>query len=89
MKTVGILPVKLFARAKQRLAPELGTEARAALAEAMVRDVLRAAGASIVGGPTSANAYLLHVAPGQRRIALAKLQSDDNVQMAEPIDGTP
>src|SRR5438132_13864287 len=42
MKTVGILPVKLFARAKQRLAPELGTEARAALAEAMVRDVLRA-----------------------------------------------
>ena len=61
---------------------------RADSTEEDVRDVLRAAGASIVGGPTSANAYLLHVPPGQRRIALAKLQSDDNVQMAEPIDGT-
>ena len=61
---------------------------RADSTEEDVRDVLRAAGASIVGGPTVTNAYLLHVAPGQRRIALAKLQSEDNVQMAEPIDGT-
>jgi 2-phospho-L-lactate/phosphoenolpyruvate guanylyltransferase len=42
MKTLGILPVKRFSRAKQRLAPELDNDARAALAEAMVRDVLRA-----------------------------------------------
>src|SRR5919197_6727995 len=42
MKTLAILPVKRFARAKQRLAPELDTAARAVLAEAMVRDVLRA-----------------------------------------------
>jgi anti-sigma factor RsiW len=60
---------------------------RADATEGDVRDVLKAAGASIVGGPTAANAYLLHVAPGQRQPALAKLQSDDNVQMAEPIDG--
>ena len=45
------------------------------------------AGASIVDGPTTADAYLLHVAPQQRHRALAKLQSDDNVQMAQPIDG--
>jgi 2-phospho-L-lactate guanylyltransferase len=42
MKTLAILPVKRFARAKQRLAPDLDNDARAALAEAMVRDVLRA-----------------------------------------------
>jgi hypothetical protein len=60
---------------------------RADATEGDVRDVLKAAGASIVGGPTPANAYLLHVAAGQRQLVLAKLQSDDNVQMAEPIDG--
>jgi 2-phospho-L-lactate guanylyltransferase len=42
MKTLAILPVKRYARAKQRLAPERDNDARAALAEAMVRDVLRA-----------------------------------------------
>jgi 2-phospho-L-lactate guanylyltransferase len=39
---VAILPVKRFGAAKQRLSDALGTEARAALAEAMVRDVLLA-----------------------------------------------
>ncbi len=52
-----------------------------------VRGTLKSAGASIVDGPTTADAYLLHVSPQQRRRALAKLQSDDNVQMAEAIDG--
>jgi 2-phospho-L-lactate guanylyltransferase len=42
MKTLAVLPIKRYARAKQRLAPELGNDARATLAEAMVRDVLRA-----------------------------------------------
>ena len=60
---------------------------RADATEEDLRDVLKTAGASVVGGPTPANAYLLHVAPGQRQQALTKLQSDDNVQMAEPIDG--
>jgi 2-phospho-L-lactate guanylyltransferase len=44
MKTLAILPVKRFERAKQRLAPDLDHAARATLAEAMVRDVLRALG---------------------------------------------
>jgi hypothetical protein len=51
-----------------------------------IRDALRASGASIVGGPTSADAYLLRVPLNRRQQALARLQSDDDVQMAEPID---
>lgn len=60
---------------------------RADATELDLRNALEAAHASIVGGPTAANAYLLHVAPARRRAALAKLQSDDNVQLAQPIDG--
>jgi anti-sigma factor RsiW len=52
-----------------------------------VREALRASGASIVGGPTAADAYLLHVPANRRADALARLQSDDNVQLAQPIDG--
>src|SRR5207237_3959112 len=50
---------------------------RADATELDLRNALDAAHASIVGGPTAANAYLLHVAPARRRAALAKLQSDD------------
>jgi len=52
-----------------------------------IRDTLRASGASMVGGPTSADAYLLRVPLSRRQQALAQLRSDDDVQMAEPIDG--
>ena len=52
-----------------------------------VRHTLKAAGASIVDGPTPTDAYLLHVAPTQRGASLARLQSDHNVQLAQPIDG--
>jgi len=52
-----------------------------------VRRALHSADASIVGGPTDADAYLLHVDPQQREMALDKLRSDDFVQMAQPIDG--
>jgi anti-sigma factor RsiW len=61
---------------------------RADATELDIRNVLRSAGASMVDGPTRANAYLLHVAPARRQLALKKLQSDENVQMAQPIDGT-
>lgn len=59
-------------------------------AEATVRDVddmLKSVRATIVEGPTDANAYLLHVAPQQRQAALTRLQSEDQVAMAQPIDG--
>lgn len=55
--------------------------------EAEMRAALKGAGASIVDGPTAADAYLLHVAPPQRQSAIARLQSDGIVQMAQPIDG--
>jgi anti-sigma factor RsiW len=55
--------------------------------ERQMRGALNAAGASIVGGPTPTAAYLLHVAPDQRQSAIARLQSNAIVQMAQPIDG--
>lgn len=42
VRTVAVLPVKRFERAKQRLGPALSDGPRADLAEAMVADVLRA-----------------------------------------------
>jgi len=59
---------------------------RADATEEDIRDALKASGASIVGGPTAADAYLLRVSANQRSQALNRLRSDDDVQMAEPID---
>jgi len=55
--------------------------------EADLRAAIEASGASLVGGPTEADAYLLHVAAGSRPAALAKLGADRNVTLAQPIDG--
>jgi anti-sigma factor RsiW len=52
-----------------------------------LRTTLKSAGASIVEGPTDADAYLLHLPPEKRRQLLNRLQSDNDVQMAQPIDG--
>lgn len=52
-----------------------------------IDDTLKSAGASIVEGPTVADAYLLHVAPEKRQLVLSRLQSSSTVQMAQPIDG--
>jgi anti-sigma factor RsiW len=60
---------------------------RADATEQQIRNVLKSAGASLVDGPTPANAYLLHVTPAQRQVALRKLQSDHVVKLAQPIDG--
>jgi anti-sigma factor RsiW len=60
---------------------------RADTSEAEMRTMLGRAGASIVRGPTAADAYLLHVEPKRRRAALASLRADSHVQMAQPIDG--
>jgi len=61
---------------------------RADTTESQMRDLLRANGATVVGGPTSADAFLLRVAPASRREALLKLRSDRHVLMAQPIDGS-
>jgi len=61
---------------------------RAEATEQDMRDALQGAGASIVGGPTAADAYLLHVDAGQRQAAIARLKASQSVQMAEPVDGS-
>jgi anti-sigma factor RsiW len=60
---------------------------RANATEQQIRHVLRSANASIVDGPTPANAYVLHVPPGLRQVALNRLQTDSVVKLAQPIDG--
>ncbi|HEV2595656.1 MAG TPA: anti-sigma factor [Sphingomicrobium sp.] len=58
--------------------------------ETKVRDIdqtLRSADASIVDGPTDANAYLLHVDATKRQTALSRLRSLSEVELAQPIDG--
>ena len=55
--------------------------------EAELRKLLDSAGASFVGGPTEANAYLLHVPAERRPSALAELSADPHVTLAQPIDG--
>lgn len=55
--------------------------------ESEMTGLLRTNGATLVGGPTSADAFLLRVPAKSRQQALAQLRSDRHVIMAEPIDG--
>jgi anti-sigma-K factor RskA len=54
--------------------------------EAEMRRLLRASAATLTGGPTETDAYLLRVPPRNRATVLAKLRGDDHVVMAQPID---
>lgn len=54
--------------------------------EAELRKLLASNGASLVGGPTAADAYLLRVPAKTRAAVLARLQRDRHVLMAQPID---
>lgn len=55
--------------------------------EEQLRRLLNGSGAELVGGPTDADAYVLHIAPAGRTAALAELRARPEVVMAEPIDG--
>ncbi|MBB2169210.1 zf-HC2 domain-containing protein [Gluconacetobacter aggeris] len=55
--------------------------------EAILRTVLTQNHARIVDGPTTSDAYVLHVADDQRAAALYRLRSNSSVTVAEPIDG--
>lgn len=55
--------------------------------EADLRNLLVSSGATFVGGPTEADAYLLHVPADSRPRSLALLRADPHVRMAQPIDG--
>jgi len=52
--------------------------------EATLRTILMRNQARIVYGPTSADAYVLHVAADRRAAVLARLKTDRNVSLAEP-----
>jgi anti-sigma factor RsiW len=56
--------------------------------ESQIRNLLQGNGASLVGGPTPADAYLLRVPPQSRPAVLRHLRSDSHVLMAQPIDGS-
>lgn len=51
-----------------------------------MRQALTAAGARLVDGPTSANAFVLHVPDARREAVLTQLRDDAAVVLAEPID---
>jgi anti-sigma factor RsiW len=53
-----------------------------------MRDALRRSGASLVEGPTAADAYLVHVPAATRQLALARLKTEPIVELAQPIDGS-
>ena len=55
--------------------------------EADLRGAIAGSGGTLVGGPTDADAYLLHVPGNGREAALGKLQRNANVTLAQPIDG--
>ena len=55
--------------------------------EEQLRKLLSASDAELVGGPTDADAYVLHVPAETRVAALARLRARPEVVMAEPIDG--
>lgn len=54
--------------------------------EAAISRVLSASHARIVDGPTGADAYVLRVPAAERDAAVARLQAQKSVEMAEPID---
>jgi anti-sigma factor RsiW len=55
-------------------------------AERDIRAELNAVGARIVDGPTAADAYVLMVPLTQRAGVLAKLRTQSNIVLAEPVD---
>jgi hypothetical protein len=55
--------------------------------EQALRNALAQSDASLVGGPTDSNAFILHVDGPKRPSALAALRANDKVMLAEPIDG--
>jgi hypothetical protein len=54
--------------------------------EQQIRSALTAGDARLVDGPTAADGYVLHVPPGERARALAKLRARSEIVLALPID---
>jgi hypothetical protein len=52
-----------------------------------LRQILWSNHARLVDGPTSADAYVLHVAPADRPAVVVRLRRQAEVVLAEPVDG--
>jgi|SRR6476661_347824 len=78
-RALGSAPVAATANAVVIFAPQIREE--------QLRHLLNSSGAELVGGPTDADAYVLHIAASDRASALARLRARREVVMAEPIDG--
>ena len=59
---------------------------RPGMRERELREVLEANNARFVDGPTTTNAYVLHVPAAERAAILAKLRAREDIVLAEPID---
>lgn len=55
--------------------------------EHRLRELLQSSHARLVGGPTEAGAYVLHVPPAERTADLAWLRDRPEVETAQPVDG--
>ncbi len=55
--------------------------------ELQLRKLLQTNGASLVDGPTDADAYLLRVPDASRARVLDRMRANPHVLMAQPIDG--
>lgn len=54
--------------------------------ESDLRRTLRDSQARLVGGPTAADAYLLHVDAAERALAVEHLRKQSTIVLAEPVD---
>lgn len=60
---------------------------RADATESEIRGLLQENGATLVGGPTPADAYLIEVPAQSRPAVLTRFRADNHVTLAQPIDG--
>ena len=56
--------------------------------ERALREALEASHARVVDGPTSADAYVIHIPPAERAAALARLRRRGDIALAEPVDAS-
>ena len=53
-----------------------------------LRRALEASHARVVDGPTSADAFVIHIPPAERAAALARLRRRGDIELAEPVDSS-
>ena len=79
-------PYKALGSAPAAAAANVVVVFRPETPEKELREILRSNNARLVGGPTAADAYLLHVSPTARTATLVRLRKQARVVLAEPVD---